>query len=58
MLKCGGLLVDSSHFAGSNPAPGPLSKSITRCYLWRFGMKLRHSIRATLGAPLSNGGLE
>ena len=28
-----------------------------RC-LWRFGVKLRHSIRAVLGAPLSSSGLE
>src|SRR6218665_638936 len=26
--------------------------------LWRFGVKLRHSIRAVSGAPLSSNGLE
>jgi len=26
--------------------------------LWRFGVKLRHSIRAVSGAPLSSRGLE
>ena len=26
--------------------------------LWRFGVKLRHSIRAASGAPLSSSGLE
>ena len=39
---------------------GTLGKSFTRSYLWRFGVKLRHSIRAVLGAPLSRwpSGLE
>src|SRR6218665_144892 len=30
-----------------------LGKSFTRSCLWRFGVKLRHSFRAVLGAPLS-----
>ena len=39
---------------------GILGKSITRCCLWRFGVKLRHSrpIRAVSGALLISGGLE
>ena len=35
-----------------------LDKSFTRNCLWRFGVKLRHSIHAVSGAPLSNSGLE
>ena len=35
-----------------------LGKSFTYSCLWRFGMKLRYSIRAVSGAPLSNRGLE
>ena len=35
---------------------GTLGKSFTR--LWRFGVKLRHSIRAVSGASLSGSGLE
>src|SRR6218665_1823858 len=37
---------------------GTLGKSFTRSCLWRFGVKLRHSIRAESGAPLSSSGLE
>ncbi len=39
---------------------GTLGKSFTHSCLWRFGVKLRHSIRAVsgLGAPLSSSGLE
>ena len=33
---------------------GTLGKSFTRSFLWRFGVKLRHSIRAVSGAPLSS----
>ena len=33
-----------------------LGKSFTRSCLWRFGVKLRHSIRAMLGAPVSSSG--
>ena len=61
----GGSLVESAPFvrrvAGSNPAGrhvGTLGKSFTHSCLWRFGVKLRHSIRAVSGAPLSNSGLE
>src|SRR6218665_2190476 len=39
-----------SHF--SRPV-GTLGKSFTRSCLWHFSMKLRHSIRAVLGALLS-----
>src|SRR6218665_39270 len=35
-----------------------LGKSFTRSCLWRFGMELRHSIRAVSGAPLSGSALE
>ena len=35
-----------------------LGKSFTRSCLWRFGVKLPHSIRAVLGDPLSSSGLE
>src|SRR6218665_2761179 len=35
-----------------------LGKSFTRSCLWCFGVKLRHSIRAALGAPPSSIGLE
>jgi len=34
-----------------------LGKSFTYRCLWRFGMKLWHSIRAVSGAPLSSIGL-
>ena len=37
---------------------GTLGKSFTHSCLWRFGVKLRHSIRAVSGAPLSSSGLE
>ena len=37
---------------------GTLGKSFTCSCLWRFGVKLRHSIRAVSGAPLSNSRLE
>jgi len=35
-----------------------LGKSFTHSCLWRFGMKLRHSVRAVSGAPLSISGIE
>ena len=35
-----------------------LGMSLTHSCLWRFGVKLRHSIRAVSGAPLSSSGLE
>ena len=35
-----------------------LNKSFTRSCLWRLGVKLRHSIRAVSGAPLSSSLLE
>ena len=35
-----------------------LGKSFTRSCLWRFGVKLRHSIRALSGAPLISSGIE
>ena len=37
---------------------GTLGKFFTCSCLWRFGVKLRHSIRAVSGAPLSSNGLE
>ena len=37
---------------------GTLGKSLTHSCLWRFGVKLRHSIRAVSGALLSSSGLE
>jgi len=37
---------------------GTLGKSFTRSCLWRYGVKLRHSIRAVSDAPLSSSGLE
>src|SRR6218665_2241074 len=37
---------------------GTLGKSFARSYLWRFHVKLRHSIHAMSGAPLSSSGLE
>ena len=37
----------------SNRDVGTLGKSITRSCLWRFGVKLRHSIRAMSGALVS-----
>src|SRR6218665_3937785 len=37
---------------------GTLGKSLTRSCLWRFGVRLRHSIRAVSGALLSSSGLE
>ena len=35
-----------------------LGKAFSRSFLWRFGMKPRHSIRAMSGAPLSSSGLQ
>jgi len=35
-----------------------MGKSFTRSYLLRFGVKLRHIIRAVSGALLSSRGLE
>ena len=37
---------------------GTLDKSFAHSCLWRFSVKLRHSIRAVLGAPLNSNGLE
>src|SRR6218665_656851 len=37
---------------------GTLGKSFTRNCLWCFSVKLRHSIHAVSGAPLSISGLE
>jgi len=37
---------------------GTLGKSFTCSCLWRFGVKLRHSIRAVSGAPLSSSAVE
>ena len=37
---------------------GTLGKSLTHSCLWRFGVKLRHSIRAVSEALLSRSGLE
>src|SRR6218665_1915270 len=37
---------------------GTLGKSFTHSCLWRFGVKLRRSIRAVSLAPLSSSGLE
>src|SRR6218665_2727076 len=42
----------------SNRHVGTLGKSFTCSCLWRFGVKLRHSIRAVLGPPFSSSGLE
>src|SRR6218665_301855 len=36
---------------------GTLDKSLIRSCLWRFGVKLRHSIRAVSGAPLTGGSI-
>ena len=37
---------------------GTLGKSLIHSSLWRFGVKLRHRIRAVSVAPLSSSGLE
>jgi len=37
---------------------GTLGMYLTHSCLWCFGMKLRHSIRAVSGVPLSSSGLE
>ena len=37
---------------------GTLGKFLTRNCQWRFGVKLRHSILAVSGTPLSSSGLE
>ena len=37
---------------------GTFGKSFSHSCLWRLGVKLRHSIRAVSGAPLSIGGHE
>ena len=37
---------------------GTLYRSFTHSCLWRFGVKLRYSIRAVSGAPLRSRGLE
>jgi len=60
----GSLVVNTCRLEGcgfkshSSHHVGTLSKSFTRSCLWRFGVKLRHSIRAVSGVPLSNSGLE
>ena len=51
-LKGGSFESRSSHHVET------LGKSFTRSCLWRFGMKLRHSIRAVSGVPLSSSRLE
>ena len=56
---CGGSLVDSTPFvlkgrgfeSRSSLHAGTLGKSFTRSCLWRFGVKLRRSIRAVSEAP-------
>ena len=60
IVGLGGSLVESipvdRRVVGSNPclAVGTLDKSFPHSYmyLWRFGVKLRHNIRAVSGAPL------
>src|SRR6218665_2369078 len=37
---------------------GTLGKSLTRSCLWRFGVKLRNSLRAVSGTLLSSSGLQ
>ena len=61
----GGTLVDSSPFVRGFESLASrhvetLDKSFPRCCMWRFGVKLRHSIHAVSGAPLStcSSGLE
>jgi len=41
---------------GSSRHAGTLGKSFTCSCLWRFGVKLRNSIRAVSGAPVSTCG--
>jgi len=43
---------------GSSRQVGAFGKSFTRSCFWHFGMKLRHSIPAVSGAPLSSSRLE
>jgi len=50
-------LVVSSPFVRSHHV-GTLGKSFTSSCLWSFGVKLRNSIRAVSGAPLSSSDLE
>jgi len=65
-VRHGGVLVESKPFnrrvvgfqSRSNRHAGTLGKSLTCSCLWRFGVKLKHSIRAVSGALLSSGGLE
>jgi len=66
-VRFGGSLVDWMPFVrrvvGSNSTLaatfGPwASPSLAVACTWRFGVKLRHSIRAVSGAPLSSSGLE
>ena len=63
----GGSLANSTPFvrrvvgkfeSRSNRPVGTLGKFFTRSCLGRFGVKLRLSIRAVSGAPLSSSGLE
>src|SRR6218665_563431 len=42
--------------SGSSCHEGTLGKPFTLSCLWYFNVKLRHSIRAVSGAPLSSGG--
>ena len=56
-LLCGACVVHGFDSCSSRHA-GTLGKFLTHNYLWRFGVKLRHSIRAVSGAPLSSSGLE
>src|SRR6218665_2665245 len=45
-------------YSRSSLRVGTLGKSLTHSCLWRFDVKLRRSIRAVSGAPLSSSGLE
>jgi len=56
-----GALVDSKGCrfeSRSSRHIGTLGKSFSHSCLWRFNVKLRHSIRAVLGALLSSIGFE
>src|SRR6218665_3516648 len=49
---------DRGYESRSSRHVGTLGKSLTHRCLWRFGVKLRHSIRAVSDALLSRSGLE
>jgi len=56
-LTCGAWWLIGRFESSSNRHIGTLGKSFTRSCMWRFGVKLGHSIRAVSGAAMRSSGL-